>query len=83
MALSAITLRDLIVSEIDSNFGTIPTRFRPSVISFSTALATAIVTHVTTSGEAVIKTSDAGLQRDPATSIDTLGPSADKTIPLA
>jgi hypothetical protein len=46
------------------------------------AISSAVVTHITTNGEAVITTGDSGLQRDPATSTPTLAPSSTQTIGL-
>ena len=47
---------------------------------FARNVATAVVTHISANADVTITTSDAGLQRDPATSNDTLAPSGDKTL---
>lgn len=44
------------------------------------AYADAIVTHLTTNAKARITTGDSGLQRDPATSNNTLAPSVAKDV---
>jgi hypothetical protein len=49
--------------------------------SFATAVVDEIQANAAISGGvATIETTDAGLQRDPATSTDCLGPSAQKTV---
>jgi thiamine phosphate synthase YjbQ (UPF0047 family) len=83
MALSATVLRDLIFDNLNaSTFGPIPTNYQDQVRDVAAVIASAIVTHITTSAKVVINVTDAGLQRDPGSLLDTLAPSTPKVLPI-
>jgi len=93
MALSKTGLSDLIYDNINETFKT-PKKGRPSLRKLADALADAIVTHIqahatvnvnvavdTVNTTTTIRTTDAGLQRDPVTPFAaTLGPSSNQTL---
>jgi hypothetical protein len=51
-----------------------------ALASLATAIATAMHSELTVNARAQILTTDAGLQREPGASLDTLGPLTTKTI---
>lgn len=80
MALDANALATLIVNNMQTEFGEIQPRGQEGLQKMANAIASAIVTHLTSSAEVRITTSDGGLQRDPASSDPTLAPTSTQTL---
>lgn len=78
--LSAATLSSLIYNNIEGQFGEIPFLYQEQLQKFTDAIASAVVSHITTAAEVVITTSDGGLQRVPGTLLDTVAPATNKTL---
>jgi hypothetical protein len=82
MTLSYTQLRDAIVTELESRFGAMPEAGRVDAEKFAEAIAKAIVEHLQVNADINIEPADSGLQRDPITAGDCLGPTVTKTLKI-
>lgn len=57
--------------------------YKTELGKMSRAIATGVVGHIVANADVEIQTSDSALQRDDASTNDTLGPAAKRTIPNA
>lgn len=78
MAMDASALAAAMKTQLEGALGEERVALSPEMICL--AFATAIVSHIATSADVRIKSTTAGLQRDPASSDPTLAPSADVVI---
>lgn len=80
MALNSTTLAALIVTKVEGQFGEVQPRGLPGLEKMAAAIAQAVVEHIKANAEVRITVTDSGLQRDPASSTDTLAPLTQKTL---
>lgn len=82
MALDAEVLANLMVEKFEEAFGEIQPLGAEALQKMAGAIAQAVVEHIVTDGRAVVSPTDAGLQRDPASSDPTLAPVDDVELHL-
>lgn len=81
MSLVVADLADAIRDELETELGD-PAESSDTWDAVALAVARAVIEYFTANADVTVsvETTDVGLQRDPATSTDTLGPSSTRTL---